>query len=214
MVVTSYQSSTFDQLDPKKKQVFIARAYKEFYNKPFDQASINHIIKDLGIARGSVYRYFKDKTALWNYLKSEAEKRKGEWMQKLSSNDFSDDWELLQAQYRHGLDFQMAFPLQSRFLYWIHYQELDPKLKEYLPDWKEGAKSYFAHFLKQAKKNNQVRTDYDEDSAVELILAVHTHIAELGIDLFHHKDYTDLKHLDAVKKMSDNLINYLKLALQ
>ena len=47
--------------DEKKKRILDA-AFREFSRVPFQDASINRIIKDAGISRGSFYTYFEDKT--------------------------------------------------------------------------------------------------------------------------------------------------------
>lgn len=53
---------------PEEKQMAIRRAaMKEFARVPFDKASINKIIKDADISRGSFYTYFEDK---WDVLSS------------------------------------------------------------------------------------------------------------------------------------------------
>ena len=43
-------------------------ATREFSHKPFNEASINQIIKEAGIPRGSFYMYFQDKEDLFRYL--------------------------------------------------------------------------------------------------------------------------------------------------
>mgnify|MGYP002588050180 CR=1 FL=1 len=43
-------------------------ATREFSTRPFNEASINQIIKEAGIPRGSFYMYFQDKEDLFRYL--------------------------------------------------------------------------------------------------------------------------------------------------
>ncbi len=52
---------TFLNLPDAKKAKILMAAKKELSETPFDVASINKIIKDAGISRGSFYMYFEDK---------------------------------------------------------------------------------------------------------------------------------------------------------
>ncbi|MEG2175836.1 MAG: TetR/AcrR family transcriptional regulator [Oscillibacter sp.] len=61
-------SSTFLKLPPGKQEKLLEAATREFSRRPFSEASINQIIKDAGIPRGSFYMYFQDKEDLFRYL--------------------------------------------------------------------------------------------------------------------------------------------------
>lgn len=68
-------SSTFQKLNTKKKERFLSAAKQQFANG-FESASISQLVKELGIAKGSVYQYFEDKLDLYHYLVMQAyEKR-------------------------------------------------------------------------------------------------------------------------------------------
>lgn len=61
-------SSTFLNLPPEKQEKLLEAATREFSTRPFNEASINQIIKEAGIPRGSFYMYFQDKEDLFRYL--------------------------------------------------------------------------------------------------------------------------------------------------
>lgn len=61
-------STTFFNLEEKKKKKIIEAAIDEFSIHLIEDVSINQIIKKAHIARGSFYMYFKDKNDLYNYL--------------------------------------------------------------------------------------------------------------------------------------------------
>ena len=61
-------SSTFLNLPAEKQEKLLEAATREFSHKPFNEASINQIIKEAGIPRGSFYMYFQDKEDLFLYL--------------------------------------------------------------------------------------------------------------------------------------------------
>ena len=61
-------SDTFLRLNDEKKKKLINASFKEFSLNNFNDASINRIIKEAGISRGSFYMYFEDKKDLYFYL--------------------------------------------------------------------------------------------------------------------------------------------------
>ena len=61
-------SETFSNLTKEKKERLINASIEEFSNNLYNNASINRIIKNARIPRGSFYMYFKDKEDLYFYL--------------------------------------------------------------------------------------------------------------------------------------------------
>ena len=61
-------SKTFINLPEEKKKKLIISAMNEFSNNTFIDASINKIIINAGIPRGSFYMYFEDKVNLFEYI--------------------------------------------------------------------------------------------------------------------------------------------------
>ena len=61
-------SNTFLNLPEDKQTRLMDAASWEFSAKPFNEVSINKIIQDAGIPRGSFYQYFEDKEDLIHYL--------------------------------------------------------------------------------------------------------------------------------------------------
>lgn len=58
----------FLKLKEKKKQAILDAAVHEFSRVPYSSASINQIIKEADISRGSFYTYFEDKDDLMQYM--------------------------------------------------------------------------------------------------------------------------------------------------
>lgn len=61
-------SKTFYNLNSDKRQKLIDCAMDEFCNYSLDNVSINRIVNNAGISRGSFYTYFNDKEDLFCYL--------------------------------------------------------------------------------------------------------------------------------------------------
>ena len=70
--------STFHKLNPDKKKRILRACLKEFSKNSFGEASVSSIVKELGIAKGSIYQYFEDKEDLYTYVIERSADRKYE----------------------------------------------------------------------------------------------------------------------------------------
>lgn len=57
-------TSTYNNLPQQKKEKLLKATRQELRETPYNKISINKIIKNAGIARGSFYQYFEDKEDL------------------------------------------------------------------------------------------------------------------------------------------------------
>ena len=64
-------SATFFHLPEEKRQRLIDAAWNEMVSVSFDKVSINQIIQNAGVSRGSFYQYFSDKLDLLRFLFTE-----------------------------------------------------------------------------------------------------------------------------------------------
>lgn len=105
-------STTFFHLPAEKRERLLAAARAEFVRVPYEEASINRMIRDAGIPRGSFYMYFTDKEDLFRYLMESYGQRLVEQMETWLERDggdlfqaFLDLFDYLQANWNCG-DFQ------------------------------------------------------------------------------------------------------------
>ena len=61
-------TQTFFRLPEEKRERLTAAAWKEFSTTRFSEASINRIVREAQIPRGSFYQYFEDKEDLFIFL--------------------------------------------------------------------------------------------------------------------------------------------------
>jgi AcrR family transcriptional regulator len=85
-------NKTFENLSDEKKEAVIQAALKEFTVHDYDSASLNDIITEIGIAKGSFYRYFNNKRDLYDYLIEYGLEKKFNYVSKImnSADDLFD----------------------------------------------------------------------------------------------------------------------------
>ena len=215
-------TETFLNLSEEKRARFIEVALMEFSEYNFEAASINRIIKKLGIARGSVYQYFSDKLDLWLYLKSYSEAQKIRYIKDVRRADFPDFWTYYEALYHHGIYFDLEQPLCSRFLYRLGSKETSSEVAAYLDDWKEKSRAMLRQWIEAEQQQGTISTEISADVATHFLMTMSLGIADL---LRHHyavdfeQNFQDGKplfatNLEAYTKAVKDLIFLLKKALQ
>lgn len=170
---------TFTNLTLEKRSSFIREALREFARYNFESASINRIIKTLGIARGSVYQYFEDKLDLWLYLKDYCEDRKMTYIQSVNRDEYPDFWAYYSALYIRGIDFDLEQPLCSRFLYRVGFSENSAEVLPYLQSWKEKANVMFTHWVEAEKRQGTFNSTISTEIAVHFLINMSLSIADL-----------------------------------
>ena len=94
----------FLRLPKEKIEAIRIAAAKEFIRVPLEEASINRIVHDANISRGSFYTYFEDKQDLLKWLiYAQAEQHFNNYIERLRENG-GDLWDMLENVFDRGLD--------------------------------------------------------------------------------------------------------------
>ena len=94
----------FFKLKEEKRRLILEAAAHEFSRVPYSAASINQIIKEADISRGSFYTYFEDKQDLLKWLiYAQAEQHFNNYIERLRENG-GDLWDMLENVFDRGMD--------------------------------------------------------------------------------------------------------------
>ena len=89
------------KLKEEKRQAILEAAVHEFSRVPYSSASINQIIKEADISRGSFYTYFEDKDDLMRYMlrgfRDNCQERIFRTLKEQEGNPFETALKLLEA---------------------------------------------------------------------------------------------------------------------
>ena len=83
-------SERFLNLPAEKRQRILSAAMREISGNPVEALSINRIIREAGISRGSFYQYFEDKNDLLEYIMSDLRQGVEETFIRLMSENGGD----------------------------------------------------------------------------------------------------------------------------
>ncbi len=152
---------TFDNLSRERREQILDRCYAEFAEKGYEGASIAAIISDLGLARGSFYRYFEDKIHLYKYLYTSAiEASLREYSHKPGEpeRDFLETWKAL---FMKAVEKTGGYPAYLHFLSRASQERrpeiyLDPEIRGF-----DKRMRMVEGVLSDGQKKGKVRADVD-----------------------------------------------------
>ena len=103
----------------ERKNELIEAALDEFTTKSYENASLNKIIKNAGISKGTFYYHFQDKQALYTFLLETVYKTELEFLNKRMeelAEDFEGKniFEKLKLQIQIGAEFAITSPKYLR----------------------------------------------------------------------------------------------------
>lgn len=163
----------------ERKDKLFEVSLDEFIQKGYDKASLNNILKEAGISKGSFYYHFNNKKELYLHLfRSIHElehKHLDEW-KKECTVDYGklNFFDILKLEGRVGIETVIKYP--KHYLFWKSmYQEknlevkeiLDKELKELI---KSGhAEDYLMPLIEQGLEKKDFREELSEEFVIRLL---------------------------------------------
>lgn len=130
--------------EPEKESKLLESGFKLFINKGFQDTSIQEIVDDAGVAKGTFYTYFKDKYDIRNKL-----------IAKKSNKLFNDAYKKLKKTDINKLDEQVIFIVD----YIINYLEKNKLLLQFISknlSWGIYTKTINELYQKNETENNTI----------------------------------------------------------
>ncbi|MGI6574743.1 MAG: TetR/AcrR family transcriptional regulator [bacterium] len=159
---------TFYNLSAEKQKRIYAAAVQEFSTRRFSEASINQIVKNAGISRGSFYQYFADKEDIYLYMIKEIGKEKMALFNEAEAFATAEDfisaymrlYELAMQWVKEKPEYNQIFMLME-----LDDSQFIRKLRELSA---EGF-SLLKGLLARDQKQGLIKTDIDADLLIDII---------------------------------------------
>lgn len=159
--------STFENLPEEKQERVLAEATTEFAEHGYHQASVNRIVERLGIAKGSLFKYFGNKSGLFEYLFGHAINQFKQPLKHIrdASGD-GDFFDAIEKSLLAGVDFIEAHPHIYRIYLKMLFQENFPMREKYLATVRGGSTKYLRQLVEKGLESGALRPDLDPDMVV------------------------------------------------
>ena len=153
---------TFFNLAAKKQQRIIDAAMNEFAAHPYLKTSINRIIKDANISKGSFYQYFQNKKDLYKYIIDQASDTKMKFLaQKLQDYQKLEFFELLRELFIAGIQFKKEYPLFSEIGDRLLNGSNESLKEEIYAESRPKSNDFFEQILEEAVNKGEVDPEID-----------------------------------------------------
>lgn len=164
---------TFTNLDREKQDRILRVAVEEFGEKGYARASINAMVRRLGIAKGSIFQYFGDKEGLFRFAFSTATEMVKDYLRTVRDRTADDDlFTRLEATLLAGVLFLRKHPVVYRLYLRTLLENQLPYREIALSSLREYSLKYLRSLLEAAAERGEVREGLDIDQAAFVLDAV------------------------------------------
>lgn len=205
----------FLNLNKEEQERIIEAAIDEFSENSYDAASINRIIHQAGISKGSMYHYFKNKEDLYMHMIDQVMEKKAIYLRSALHNKShvhheSSFFEIMTTQLQSSILFAKENYRYHKISMALHsMKECDLKRKIW-ERFKLAFDEYMEKMVDDAIESGEIRNDFDKPFVLQilkLVLLRFTDIYPSYKELQEKKD--EELHNDMVQ-----LVEFLKTGLR
>lgn len=167
-------TNTFKNLPENKRQRIIDTCFKEFALHNYEQASVSRIVKELGIAKGSIFQYFGSKKELYRFLINYAGQKKLEVSKVMLETEIVDFFDWYKKVYSFGIQFDIQYPLYSGFLYNVVRERNYKDVEAFYIDSKTKVFQFIESKLNEQLEKGKIRDDINIKTLAFIFYQVHT----------------------------------------
>lgn len=181
----------------ERRQYLIDAAIKEFSQRGYESASLNNILKEAQISKGTFYYHFKNKEDLYFYLIGLLIEEKKRFLgQAMKPEDFQKDiFAILKHQARLGIEFAADNPGINGFAESFAKEKGSGIYEKALKRYNFQESDPMKQLIDQAYLKGELRTDLPREFVQRLMGYLLTHMAELT-NALKVEDYgQDINHL-------------------
>lgn len=194
---------TFFNLSEEKRNRIIDAAVKEFKEYSFDASSINRIIENGEISKGSFYQYFEDKEDLYEHIIDIIVQKKLEYVSPVMADPFEHDiFTLLRETYKSGLCFAFENPDYLEIGIKLCADTSHPVYQKILKENMDKSNEFFQLLLKNARKRGEIREDLDLEMTAFLLTNIYISFADFYTRIANKKVFGK-EMFDELEKLTD-----------
>lgn len=206
---------TFLNLPEEKRETIVNAAVEEFAGYGFESASINRIVANSGISKGSFYQYFEDKADVFRHLVDVLANEKSLFFKdKHPPSQGQSVFDYFRWLTKVGMEFNSAYPRMAQavtrvlFVEGLYYGKL-------FAEYHELTKGTLTQMIKQAMDLGEVDPSIDLELAVMVMEiwtnAITTYILAEGMK---QKDIMKWVRSAKVQETIDKLLYVMEYGLR
>jgi len=165
--------STFRHLPADKQERVLDAALAEFGDRGYQAASLNRMVAQAGIAKGSLYQYFPNKEGIFAHIFQYALKAVRGTLTTVKEETLEENFFIrLEKSLLAGVVFLRQHPRIFSLYLKIQFDKNVPFREEFLLAVRRHATEYFASLVRRAQSRGELRPGVPREAALFLLDAV------------------------------------------
>ena len=170
--------------DFKDISILLEEALKEFSENRYDTASLNNILKNANISKGSFYYHFSNKKDLYIYLlKSIVDIKMNFFSKYIKDNNISIEkynlFEVLRVTTTAGFNFAKEYSQYNKLGLRIIREDSKEVKKELEEFTKKSYEDFLVPLIHSSIENKELREDFSIDFLTKLVINIFTHFSNV-----------------------------------
>ena len=189
----------------EKREELIDAAFTEFGEKGYENASLNNILKEAGISKGTFYYHFKNKEDLYIYLIDILIQEKMNFFNKnINLSNLNDDiFSILKTLIKTGMEFAHHNPQVDKFSKSYLKDLQNPIFNKIKEKYNLGENYYLDVLIDKAYENGELREDLPKVFIKNIINYL----------FYNLHDISKIVDIDDYVKEANYLIEFFKTGL-
>ncbi|MBG0790784.1 MAG: TetR/AcrR family transcriptional regulator [Desulfovibrionaceae bacterium] len=165
-------AKTFENLSGEKRERVLAEATREFADHGYHQASVNRIVQRLGIAKGSLFKYFGTKEGLFEYLFGHAVAEFKKPLKVIRDTGTGDFFDRIEQTFLASGAFVDAHPNIYRIYLKMLFNERFPLRDRFLGEIRKANAKFLRQLIENGIESDGLPSDLDVETAVYTVHSV------------------------------------------
>lgn len=165
----------FEKLPIEKQARIVNASISEFAERDYETASMNKVVERAGIAKGSLFNYFKTKSSLYFHIYHLALGEVKTYLRKVrdETTDLPFDVRLAKIV-DSGIQFITEHPRLARIYFRLIYSNDSPNRKKIVGELQSMSDEYLGSIIQDALDRNELDAQLDKPQSVFFLDAVLT----------------------------------------
>ncbi len=184
---------TFTRLPQEKQNKILEGFLREFAQHDYGNASISRVVKELGIAKGSVYQYFGGKLDLYQQLLAKCQEVKMAYVFGISRDDYPDFWAFYRDMFLRGIQFDLERPVHSQLLFRASQDRSNPAFKSILTQNFQQGLSVFTKWIEEEQTKGLIQTSFEASFIALTVVKQSQAIQEYLMDVVGYDPFESIE---------------------
>ena len=160
-------TNKFKQLAEEKQSRIVNACISEFAENDYETASMNTVVNQAGISKGSLFNYFQSKSILYNHIYKLALREVKTYLRKVRDETAQLPFnERLSKIVDSGVQFIGEHPRLARIYFRLVYSGDSPNREKIVTELQAMSEEYFGNIIQDAMDRNELDPNLDKGQAV------------------------------------------------